>query len=148
MCIGENLSMGVSTWQQAVQLWIDERGAYNWRSATFQSNAGHLCAFLPPAACPDASRLSAAVSSTPQSISSTAIGRSHLLMCAAAAVCAAALGVQPLTPRMLFYLCSTQMVWRGTTKLGCAVSKCGIWSCQYWPAGNYLGDFQRNVGRR
>lgn len=43
---------------------------------------------------------------------------------------------------------STQMVWKGTTKVGCAVSKCGIWSCQYWPAGNYLGDFQRNVGRR
>lgn len=44
MCAGENLSMGVSDWQQAIKLWTDERGAYNWRAATFQSNAGHLCA--------------------------------------------------------------------------------------------------------
>lgn len=49
LCTGENLSMGVSDWQQAVKLWSDERGAYNWDSATFQSNAGHLCAFLLPA---------------------------------------------------------------------------------------------------
>jgi hypothetical protein len=42
--------MGVSNWQQAVKLWSDERGAYNWRSATFQSDAGHLCALLLPAA--------------------------------------------------------------------------------------------------
>lgn len=34
--------MGVSTWQQAIQLWSNERGKYNWSTATFQSNAGHL----------------------------------------------------------------------------------------------------------
>lgn len=80
---GENLSMGVSTWQQAIQLWSNERGKYNWGTATFQSNAGHF----------------------------------------------------------------TQMVWKATKKVGCAKSKCGIWSCQYWPAGNYIGAFRQNVGR-
>lgn len=40
------------------------------------------------------------------------------------------------------------MVWKGTKKVGCGKSKCGIWSCQYYPAGNYIGSFQRNVGRR
>ncbi len=34
--------MGVRTWQQAIQLWANERKNYNWGAATFQSNAGHL----------------------------------------------------------------------------------------------------------
>ena len=56
--------MGVSNWQQAVKLWSDERGAYNWRSATFQSNAGHLCAILLPAAHHTACCFAGALSTT------------------------------------------------------------------------------------
>lgn len=41
---GENLAMGTTTWRQAIKLWSQESGSYNWRAATFQSNAGHLCA--------------------------------------------------------------------------------------------------------
>ncbi|KAF7784468.1 hypothetical protein Agabi119p4_633 [Agaricus bisporus var. burnettii] len=50
----------------------------------------------------------------------------------------------------------TQMVWKGTTQLGCAVQECsGIFSssfglakfyvCEYNPAGNVLGQFAQNV---
>lgn len=33
----------------------------------------------------------------------------------------------------------TQVIWRNTKKVGCAMVQCGdeqIWVCQYWPAGN------------
>jgi pathogenesis-related protein 1 len=38
----------------------------------------------------------------------------------------------------------TQVVWRGTQKVGCAVAVCEdtqqqIWVCQYQPAGNWVG---------
>lgn len=37
----------------------------------------------------------------------------------------------------------TQIVWRSTREVGCAVQVCGakdqVWVCQYRPAGNYLG---------
>ena len=38
----------------------------------------------------------------------------------------------------------TQMVWRSTTQIGCAVSVCEdsheqVWVCQYQPAGNWIG---------
>ncbi len=38
----------------------------------------------------------------------------------------------------------TQMVWRTTTKVGCAVAVCEntleqVWACQYQPAGNWVG---------
>ena len=42
----------------------------------------------------------------------------------------------------------TQLVWRGTTQLGCGRSSCrglDVWVCQYDPPGNMLGAFQRNV---
>lgn len=43
----------------------------------------------------------------------------------------------------------TQLVWRGTTKLGCAINKACTWTtyvCQYWPAGNDVtADWSTNV---
>jgi pathogenesis-related protein 1 len=38
----------------------------------------------------------------------------------------------------------TQVVWRSTTEVGCAVAVCGntleqVWVCQYRPAGNWIG---------
>ena len=45
----------------------------------------------------------------------------------------------------------TQVVWRNTTEVGCAVSRCasGRWEntlvCQYTPPGNYQGQFPENV---
>lgn len=42
----------------------------------------------------------------------------------------------------------TQVVWRGTTALGCGMSQCGgndIWVCNYAPPGNMEGDFKANV---
>ena len=37
----------------------------------------------------------------------------------------------------------TQIIWRDTKEVGCAISKLGtkqIWVCQYNPAGNYVGE--------
>jgi hypothetical protein len=37
----------------------------------------------------------------------------------------------------------TQIVWRNTTAVGCAMEKCGdqeIWVCNYNPPGNYVGQ--------
>ena len=39
----------------------------------------------------------------------------------------------------------TQMVWRSTTTVGCAMAVCEdtkqqVWVCQYQPAGNIIGD--------
>ncbi|KAG5929274.1 hypothetical protein E4U42_006408 [Claviceps africana] len=49
----------------------------------------------------------------------------------------------------------TQLVWKGTQKVGCATVKCGagtIFSmqsqfsvCNYWPPGNYDGEYNANV---
>ncbi|ORX57569.1 PR-1-like protein [Hesseltinella vesiculosa] len=42
----------------------------------------------------------------------------------------------------------TQVVWRTSTKLGCGVSSCNgrpIYSCNYNPPGNMIGDFKKNV---
>ncbi|KAJ6538782.1 CAP domain-containing protein [Mycena vulgaris] len=48
----------------------------------------------------------------------------------------------------------TQMVWKGTTNIGCAVSECNnlfdfatygatqYYVCEYWPAGNVIGQFR------
>jgi pathogenesis-related protein 1 len=37
----------------------------------------------------------------------------------------------------------TQVVWRGSTHLGCGVASCGadreVWTCNYEPAGNVVG---------
>ncbi len=44
----------------------------------------------------------------------------------------------------------TQVVWRGTTHLGCGRAVCPgaeIWVCNYGPPGNVQGDFPRNVPR-
>ncbi len=44
----------------------------------------------------------------------------------------------------------TQVVWKGTTEIGCALTTdCPSWSrtwvCQYNPPGNYIGQFAENV---
>jgi len=50
----------------------------------------------------------------------------------------------------------TQVVWKSSTQLGCAVSACnGIfaasdglaqyYTCEYSPPGNYIGEFAQNV---
>ena len=43
----------------------------------------------------------------------------------------------------------TQVVWKDTKKLGCAISNCpgqgDIYVCHYDPAGNYAGQFEENV---
>mmetsp|Transcript_2494 Transcript_2494/g.7505 ORF Transcript_2494/g.7505 Transcript_2494/m.7505 type:complete len:164 (-) Transcript_2494:635-1126(-) len=44
----------------------------------------------------------------------------------------------------------TQVVWKGTKKVGCAMSWCNnspIWSCRYSPPGNYGGQFPQQVGK-
>ncbi len=41
----------------------------------------------------------------------------------------------------------TQVVWKGSKNLGCGVACQGscIVTCNYFPAGNYLGQFESNV---
>jgi len=42
----------------------------------------------------------------------------------------------------------TQVIWKGTQKIGCGVAACGgsnIIVCSYSPAGNMMGDFENNV---
>lgn len=42
----------------------------------------------------------------------------------------------------------TQVVWRGTTQVGCGHSSCNgndIWVCNYDPAGNWEGQYRENV---
>lgn len=55
------------------------------------------------------------------------------------------------------FLHFTQMVWLQSTTVGCAVIRCGtdnnifngmyLWYsvCDYWPVGNVLGSFDKNV---
>jgi len=54
----------------------------------------------------------------------------------------------------------TQVVWKGTTHVGCAIVDCDLsvydaswWPakyavCNYYPPGNVVGDFAANVGVR
>jgi uncharacterized protein YkwD len=42
----------------------------------------------------------------------------------------------------------TQVVWRGTTQVGCGHASCkgnDIWVCNYDPAGNWEGQYRENV---
>jgi Cysteine-rich secretory protein family len=44
----------------------------------------------------------------------------------------------------------TQVVWKSTKEIGCALGNCGkgspnLWVCQYSPPGNYMGQFRANV---
>ena len=42
----------------------------------------------------------------------------------------------------------TQVVWRGTTQVGCGHSQCNgndIWVCEYDPPGNWEGQYRENV---
>jgi len=44
----------------------------------------------------------------------------------------------------------SQMIWRGSERLGCAVALCRgmeFWVCRYAPAGNVVGEFAQNVPR-
>ena len=42
----------------------------------------------------------------------------------------------------------TQLVWKGTKEMGCGAacqgSTCAV-TCNYYPAGNYMGEFEANV---
>lgn len=43
----------------------------------------------------------------------------------------------------------TQIVWKGTTEVGCFTAECGgsaITACNYSPPGNYGGAYADNVG--
>jgi hypothetical protein len=45
----------------------------------------------------------------------------------------------------------TQVVWKNTRQVGCAVSNCSgrrFVTCSYYPAGNVIGQFNSNVGPR
>jgi uncharacterized protein YkwD len=42
----------------------------------------------------------------------------------------------------------TQVVWRGTTQLGCGMSQCkgmDLWVCEYDPPGNWEGQYKQQV---
>ncbi len=42
----------------------------------------------------------------------------------------------------------TQVVWRGSARLGCGSARCGgleLWVCNYDPPGNVTGQFEPNV---
>ncbi|MCU0677534.1 MAG: CAP family protein [Myxococcota bacterium] len=42
----------------------------------------------------------------------------------------------------------TQLVWVGSTELGCGQATCNgldVWVCQYGPPGNYEGQYRQNV---
>lgn len=42
----------------------------------------------------------------------------------------------------------TQVVWKGSTKIGCGRGKANngdLWVCQYCPAGNFMGKYEQNV---
>ena len=46
----------------------------------------------------------------------------------------------------------TQLVWKGSKKIGCGAAcnsknKCYV-TCNYYPAGNYIGQFDKNVFRK
>ena len=45
----------------------------------------------------------------------------------------------------------TQVIWAGTTELGCGIARCGgqdIFVCNYSPPGNYVGEEVANVPPR
>jgi uncharacterized protein YkwD len=47
----------------------------------------------------------------------------------------------------------TQVVWRGTTQMGCGAATCLLgsvryWVCRYSPQGNWAGQFPVNVPKR
>ena len=48
----------------------------------------------------------------------------------------------------------TQIIWRSTTSVGCWATTCpslgdlSLLFCAYWPAGNYIGEFQDNVPKK
>jgi hypothetical protein len=49
----------------------------------------------------------------------------------------------------------TQMIWRGTTRIGCAIAsdpRGQVLACRYWPAGNVCGfkpsDSPDDIARR
>lgn len=63
----------------------------------------------------------------------------------------------PSYPSTGEWLHFTQLVWKGSTSVGCAVASCGtdqtifpgtyawLTVCNYWPAGNYVGEYAQNV---
>jgi uncharacterized protein YkwD len=44
----------------------------------------------------------------------------------------------------------TQVVWKGTTQLGCGMAQCkgmDVWVCEYDPPGNWEGQYRENVSK-
>lgn len=41
----------------------------------------------------------------------------------------------------------TQLVWKGTHKIGCGMQK-NVLNCKFKPAGNYAGQYDKNVGAK
>jgi hypothetical protein len=39
----------------------------------------------------------------------------------------------------------TQVVWKGTSEVGCGLASCGLVTCSYDPPGNVQGAFAANV---
>ena len=39
----------------------------------------------------------------------------------------------------------TQVVWKGTSEVGCGLAPCGLVTCSYDPPGNVQGAFAANV---
>jgi hypothetical protein len=132
----------------AIVNWYNEVSLYNFAQPGFSGETGHftqVCVCVSLCSC---TRLMRVV-------------RQRLVhvMCRLPAARGRARQACPmLTPcaRVCLHACCTQVVWKGSASLGCAVTRCtplqGLpWAsgtyvvCRYNPPGNYLGQFGQNV---